>query len=540
MAFSLFLSSFQIYNKPMAYDIVIKSGTVFDGSGKPGVQTDIGIKGDEITAIGNLDGAAAAKTIDATGKYVTPGFIDTTNHSDTHLTLFKYPNLESLVMQGITTVIGGNCGTSLAPLAKPEAIQAASKWVDLSEININWARVSEFLEQLRVLRPAVNFGTLVGYGTLRRGIIDNQIRLLNPEEIEKTKFLLTQALQDGAFGLSLGLAYGHERVSTTEEIIKVVRPLQEEGGVIKIHLRSEGSDLVGSVNEVVRIARETGIPVQISHLKAIGKKSWPSLRKALELIETANSTGTKVTFDVAPYNTTGSPLYLLIPNWARFGGFLELFQRIDDPEQKKKIIEDLKMSTLHYDRIFIISAKTKTIVGHTLAQVAQEGGITPEEALVDTVRANDGHVTIVGRTLSSQNTELAIKNKYSCIATDGSGFSQEVASTGDLVHPRCFGAFPHFWHRYVRDHKILTPEEAVAKMTGKPATKFSLEKRGFLQKGNFADVVVFDPQIMQDRATYRNPFPFPSGIDWVLINGSVSVEEGRCLSNRVGRILTRK
>lgn len=334
-------------------------------------------------------------------------------------------------------------------------------------------------------------------------------------------------------GLSLGLVYGHERISPTEEIIEIARVLQETGGIIALHLRSEGSELLASVNEAVRIGRDLRVPVHISHLKAVGRKSWGSLKKSLDLIDNARNSGVDITFDVSPYNTTGSLLYLLIPSWARQGGFKELFRRIDDREEHAKIIESIKNATLHYDRILITNAKTKTIVGHTLAEIAEEGGISPEEALLSTIRANEGRVAIRGRTISKQNTELEIAYEHSLIASDGAGYSQDAAQAGNLVHPRSFGAFPHFWHRFGSER----PEHAITKITSLPASRLNLATRGTIKKGNFADITIFDPKLFRDRATHTNPFRYPSGMEWVLVNGAIAVENGQPLGTRAGRAL---
>ncbi len=522
----------------MAYDILIKSGSVIDGTGEPPTVADIGIKGDKIAAIGGIgENEAGGITINANGKYVVPGFIDITNHSDTHLTIFKYPNLESMVRQGVTTIIGGNCGSSLAPLGNKNALQSIRKWADTSEINIDWARVGEFLARIEKLRLGANFGTFVGYGTLRRGVIGDEARELNIEEREKIKYLLREGIKEGAFGLSLGLAYGHERISSTEEIIEIARVLADTGGIVKIHLRSEGKGILASINEAVLIGRGAKVPIQISHLKTVGKKSWPYLKKALELIKVAHESGVDINFDVSPYSTTGSLLYLLIPAWARQGGFNELFQRLDQPEERKKIIEHLKIYTFHYNRIIINSAKLTNLVGKTLAEIAETSGLPPEEALLETVRANEGRVKIIGRTLSIKNTELAIENPSSFIASDGAGYNEEEMKSGNLVHPRSFGAFAHFWHRFVRDLKTISPQEAIQKITSGPAKKLKLYGRGAIRKENYADLVVFDPQKIKDRATYRNPYQYPQGIEWVIINGQIVIENGNFTGVRAGRIL---
>lgn len=522
----------------MAYDILIKGGTVIDGTGNPPRRIDVGINGDQVSDVGDLGTSDAAKIIDAYGKYITPGFIDITNHSDTHLTLFKYPDQESLLMQGVTTIIGGNCGASLAPLGSHEAIDAIRKWADPSEINVNWATMKEYLETLDSFRFGVNFGTLIGYGTLRRGVIGDGVRELNSGERETLKLLLRQALGQGAFGLSLGLAYGHERIASTEEIIDAGKAVEETGGIIKIHLRSEGLQILSSVNEAIRIGRETGASIQISHFKLIGRKAWPYLSKSLELIAGAKASGVKIDFDVYPYRTTGSLLYLLIPNWARHGGLTDLFKKIDNPEERKKIIEALGSHTLHYDKILITSAKLKSAVGHTIAELSTEGGLSPEETILELLRTGEGRVTVMGRTVSMENTKREIADPNSIIASDGIGMSQDAQNSDNLTHPRSFGAFPRFLSKFAPILNIPIAE-AIKKITSRPAEKLNIKDRGTIARKKFADIAVFDPKLLKDRATYQNPYRYPSGIEYVIVNGKIAVEKGRVSSTRSGKILRR-
>lgn len=524
----------------MAYDILIKGGSVIDGNGTPPAVTDIGIKGDKITHIGALEEKETQVVIQASGKYVTPGFIDLTNSSDTSLTIFKYPQLESLLKQGITTIIGGNCGSSLAPLGSKSALKSIRKWADTSEINADWNTMEEFLARVEKMRLGVNFGTFVGYGTLRRSVVGDEIKTLTQEEKEKIKYLLREGIEAGAFGFSLGLSYGHERVSSTEELIEIVKTLSETGGIVKIHLRSEGMSILASVNEAIRIGRETKAPIQISHLKAVGRQAWPHFKKVLELIKTARDSGVDINFDVSPYSTTGSLLYLLIPTWARQGGFDELFKKLKQPEERRKIIEHLKTYTLHYDKIIINSAKLNSLVGKTLKEIADSSGLEPEEALLETVYTNEGRVKIIGRTVSVKNTKLAIKDENSFICSDGAGYGEEEIKSGSLVHPRSFGAFPHFWHHFVKNLYTLSPEEAVQKITSGPARKLKLWGRGAITLGNYADLVIFDPEKIRDRATYKSPYQYAEGIEYLIINGQLAIKDNLVTNARAGRTLRHK
>lgn len=521
----------------MAYDILIQGGEVLDGESKGSRTTDIGIKGEKIAGMGTFSVTDAKTIIKAEGHYVTPGFIDISNHSDTHLTMFQYPRLESMAMQGVTTIIGGNCGASLAPLASPEAIHAIDKWADPSRINVNWNTMGEYLGEMEKLKLGVNYGTFVGYGTLRRSVIGNEIRLLTTEEREKVKFLLRESMTEGAYGISFGLTYGHERISSSEEIIDVVRAIRGTRALVKIHLRSEGAELLGALNEAIHIGRESEVSIQISHLKAIGKKTWPLFAKGLEMISRACASGVDIHFDVSPFNATGSLLYLLIPAWARHGGFIELFKKIDDAVFYAKIIAELDRFTLHYDRILITSAHTKTAVGKTIQEIADEMGLPPAEALVRLVRVNEGRVSIVGRTLSRQNMERGILHDASYVASDGEGYDQIEFESGNLAHPRAFGAFPHFWHLFVSDFSKMAPHEAIVKITSGPAQALGLAERGVLKVGNVADIAVFNKRLFKDRATYRNPYRYPAGIASVIINGSLVVHEGTHTGMRAGSVL---
>ena len=521
----------------MAYDIIITSGTILDGTGHEPVVADIGITDGKIATIGKLAGSSAPIQINASDMLVTPGFIDVTNHSDTHLTLFKYPGFDSYVSQGVSTVLGGNCGASLAPLASHEALGAIRKWADPSDINLDWATFEEFLQHIQNLHLAVNFGSSVGYGTLRRGVINDEIRQLTYEEREQVRYLLVESMKQGSFGLSLGLSYGHERISTTEEIIDIAKVLGDTGAVLKMHLRSEGVGLLASVNEAIRIARETNVSIQISHFKSIGRKSWSSFATALELIAHANESGADVNFDVSPYPTTGSLLYTLLPSWARAGGLDTLFKNIDDPITRQKIIEELKTYTLHYDRVLVTSAKIKSIIGRTIAELAEQSGVSPEETLINTVRANEGRASMIGRTISPKNMATAILDSRALIASDGEASSLDERLSGNLGHPRSFGAFPHFWHRFVTDSQKLKPEVAIQKITSGPAMKFGIEKRGVLKVGNHADIVIFNPKNFRDCATYRNPFCQSTGITTVIINGKIAMKEGVLTGERAGQVL---
>lgn len=521
------------------YDILIKNGLLIDGTGTSPVAKDIGISGEIISDIADsIPEKNGRMVIDAKGKFVTPGFVDITSHSDTTWTIFEYPGQESLLTQGVTSIIGGNCGSSLAPLVYPEALKSIQKWTDISDITTNWATVKEFIEELSKKTLGVNFGTLVGHGTMRRGVIGEQIRPLNLEEIEKIKYLTGESMKAGAFGLSTGLGYSHEQPATADEVINFVRVVKEYGGVYKTHLRSEGREgLLAAINEVIKIGRETEVPVLISHLKAIGKKEWQYINQALDMIKNARNDGIMISFDVFPYLRTGSHLYQLLPRWSREGGFIKIFERLKSPDSFAKMVIDMQKATLHYNRIIIASAKDTSVVGKSIEEIARTAGLTPEESIAELLLVNEGRVSIFNKNLSAKNLIKLILYPESSIASDGAGYGIEHRNSGVLVHPRSFGTFVHFLHHLVVILKKLSWEDAIQKVSSRPAQIIGLKNRGLITRKNFADMVIFSPDNLADNSTYSNPYQYSKGIDYVIVNGKIAVKNGEPTGVLAGKIL---
>src|SRR3989344_101711 len=313
----------------MTFDILIRDGPILDGSGKPRFRGDVGISGGAIMAVGKtvLAGAEAKKTISASVKFVAPGFIDITSHADANGSLFLNPDQDSLLTQGVTSILVGNCGSSLAPLVSREAADSLRKWRRGAETNINWLTVAGYLSELAKHPLGVNVGTLMGHGTMRRGITKGESRSLTIEELSQFRSLITRGIQEGAFGLSAGLIYSHEASATTEELAAFAKAVAHGDGVLKAHLRNEGGNLVPSMNEVVQAGRESKAHIIVSHFKAIGRRSWHLFSRTLGMMEHANAEGVRMHFDLSPYQRTGSFLYILLPAWAREGGFSTLLTR---------------------------------------------------------------------------------------------------------------------------------------------------------------------------------------------------------------------
>jgi len=522
------------------FDIVIKNGVIIDGTNKDSFRADIAIKKDKIKKIGYLGKRKSKIVIDADNQYIAPGFIDIHNHSDSYWTLFSIPSLESMLKQGVTTVIGGNCGSSLAPLVRGNIIVSIQKWADINEINVNWLSMAEFLDVLEKRKIGVNFGTLVGHATLRRGIVGEEFRKLKPKELKTMERMLEDALKDGAFGLSTGLAYSHAKVATTEEIIKLAKIVEKENGIYTSHIRGEAEELIPAVEEVLSIANKSNVSTEISHLKAMGRKNWPNFPKVIELIEKAKKQGLNINFDVYPYTTTGSVLYILLPDWVAEGGKRKMIERLKDKDTKMRTIKEMQEANHYeYDKVIIaISPVDRTFVGKRITEIAQTQGISAEEAIIDMLIASDGRVITFFDTLSEENIKLALRHPLAFIGSDGSGYDIDYyRRKGDLIHPRCFGAFPRFLGKYVRENKLINWEEAIHKMTGGPAEKIGLKKRGIIKKGNFADIAIFNPETIADRATFDNPFQYPEGINCVIVNGRIVVDKGKYTGEMAGRVL---
>ncbi|TXH02161.1 MAG: D-aminoacylase [Candidatus Moraniibacteriota bacterium] len=518
------------------FDVVIRHGTIIDGSGKPMFLGDLGIKEGRIVALGEVVGSTE-RLIDAEGAYVAPGFIDVNNHSDTYWALMANPSLESLLYQGVTTVIGGNSGSSLAPLTRAEDIRSIQKWTNVDQINFNWLSMSEFLRAVEKRLPAVNFATLVGHGTLRRGAMQDETRPIHDDEVQVMEKLLKESLHAGALGLSTGLLYTHARGAHINEISKLADLVHHEKGVYATYVRNEGAELVKAVEEAITVARKTQVPLHISHLKAVGKAHWPLMDEVFNLIEAAALADVDVSFDVYPYTTTGSVLYTFLPTWITENGRKLMLARLRDEKVRRTVIAEMQKNDVDYSAMTLsVTNLGKMLTRRKVSDIALLQGKSPEEVVVDVLLASEGRAIVSIESLSEKNVRKAVQHPFSVISSNGSGYAKEHVATGDLVHPRNFGTFPRIFAEYVRRQQSLSWEEAVHKMTGKPARKFGLKERGVLQVGNVADITIFLPGEIADRATLEEPYQYARGVDWLLVNGVVTIENGVYTGTRSGQV----
>lgn len=519
------------------YSKIIKNGTIIDGTGKPAYRADLAIEGNRIVEIGDLANARAEEIIDAQGKYVAPGFIDIQNHSDAYWTIFDNPSFDSMVTQGITTAIVGNCGASLAPLLSRDAILSVQKWHNLEGVNINWLSFKEYLDAIEKKGSAINIGSMVGYSTLRRGLMQDNIRALTEEEIKILQKVLKKSFDEGAFGLSSGLSYAHEAIISVSELLALAQTVKDEDRLLSVHLRSEGEVLTESVAEALELVSKTGVSLKISHFKVRDRSNWPRLQHALDLIENSYQKHAKILFDLYPYDTMWNVLYTYLPGWSYEGGRNAMLRHLKDPTQRKKILGYLMSKDVNYAELSIASTTVPIrISGKKIGELAARNNTTSEETLLTLLENGGSEVLVFDKNLDQKQVDQLTNHALSIISTDGAGFS--INTKDKVVHPRCFGAMSKFLSEVIAN-KQITLEEAVKKITSTPAEKMGIVGRGQIAIDYFADVVIFDDTISSN-ATYENPYQYSRGIDQVLVNGYTVVRQNVLSSGMHGTVLRKK
>ena len=504
---------------------------MIDGTGGDSVNCDIAINDGVITEIGDLTGDGAREMIDASGMYVAPGFIDISNRSDTRWRLFNDPQLESMLYQGVTTIIGGNSGTSLAPIYSDDMLHAMRKWIDVGGININWHTMKDFLKVMESHRLSVNYGTFVGYGTLRRGITGDRSRVITDKERASLKEHMQKSLKDGALGVSTGLIYSHEKDVTTDELADIATITKKQNKLFVAHLRNESDELLRSVQEVVDVYEQTHARIHISHLKAMIKENWSHMKRAIEMIEK-----TPIGFDIYPYTTSATVLYLFLPEWVSEGGRRMMIERLRNPKLRAQVVEELNNGPDLAQAVVAETQQSHFFCGKTFGDIAKKHHMSVGDAIIDVLLASDGQVVIFFDSISEENIERGLRSRNACISSNGVGYTITKRNE-NIEHPRSFGAFPRAYAMYVQEKKIFGVEEMIYKSTGRVAAELGISDRGVIKQGNVADIVIFDRQTFCDRSFPHNAYQYATGVHWLLIGGQVTIKYGKYTGVRAGTII---
>lgn len=523
------------------YDLVIKKGIVVDGSGSPPFRADIGISDDRIESIGDLSGEKADLVIDASGMVVSPGFIDIHNHSD--ITIFEVPTADNYILQGATTIVVGNCGSSPAPLTDVN-FEEEVKWIkkEHPDVEVRWRSFSEYIKALDELKPSINIAPLVGHGTIRSAVLGFGPEKPSEKDMELMKELTREAMEAGAFGVSTGLIYIPGTFATTEEIVEIAKVSALYGGIYSTHMRNEGVRLLDSIYETISIGLKAGISVEISHLKASGKPSWGKVVAALKVIEDYVSRGFDISADAYPYPAASTSLSTLLPKEIRGASSEEILRKLKDPNIVREIKEKLGEAVFEEryiswsDIMISYSPKHREFEGMRLDKIAESLGVDPVEAVVKILLDDELATGMVTFTMREDDVRTVISHPLVAIGSDGSIGKFGVGKP----HPRRYGTFPRVIAKYVREEKVLTLQEAIRKMTSLPARKLRLWDRGLIRPGFKADLVIFNYYSIEDTATYENPHSYPRGIRYVIVNGKIAVDGGKLVSSvRAGKVLRR-
>jgi len=523
-------------------NILIKNGYIVDGAGSPWFKADIEISAGKIRKIGKVTRKTDTCVIEAKNLIVSPGFIDIHSHAD--LNILRFSKAESLIMQGVTTAVVGNCGLSLAPVTDIN-INMIKEEANLDS-NPSWANFAELFKKIETDGTAINLASLVGHGTIRSAVMGLEDREPTSKELENMSKLLSESMKDGAFGMSTGLTYPPGVYSKTSELIYLAKTARKNGGIYASHIRGESDALLAAVKEAIEIAEKAGVPLQISHLKASGEKNWGKVSEVLHLMENARKKGIEVTCDVYPYTAGSMDLPSLLPPWVLVGGSKAMVKRLRNPVIREHIREDIEkedpkwenfVKDIGWQNIFIsYSAKNKKFEGKDIASLAKEGGKDPYEALFDLLIGESGNTQMITFEMSEDDVLAVLSNHLSMVCSDSEIWNPKG---GGKPHPRGYGAFARVFGKYVKQG-FLSLEDAVRKMTSLPAQKIGLWDRGLIREGMCADIAIFDPNVFADKATYSDPHQYAAGLKYVLVNGEVAVENGKQTDMLSGRVLRRK
>jgi dihydroorotase/N-acyl-D-amino-acid deacylase len=530
----------------LEYDIIIRSGRVVDGSGKPPFNADVAIKGDRIMRVGSLNAVQAQRVIDAHGQIVAPGFIDMLGQSEQFVLID--PRAMSKVMMGVTTEITGE-GESIAPL-NDRILKEQEDFNRRFNLTVDWRTLGEYFNRLDKQHAGVNLGTFVGATQVREYVIGYDNRPPTAAELEQMKTLVAEAMKDGALGVSTSLQYVPARFAKSDEIVELAKVAQQYGGIYITHQRSEANAIDDSMNEVFEIARRANIPAEIWHFKTAYKKNWGRMPEMLRRIEDARRRGLKITADVYPYVAGSTSLSACLPPWALEGGTDPMVARLKDAATRERLKKEINTDSKDWENIYLGSGGPGGILigsvtnrelekwqGKRLSEIAAAQSKDPLDALFDFIIADRGQTGAIFFMMSEDDMKAALKSPLVSICTDSGARATDGPLAGSKSHPRGWGTYPRIVGKYVRDEKLMPLEFAIHKMTGLPAANVGLKERGLIREGYFADLTIFDPNTVIDRATFEDPNQYPVGINYVVVNGQIEVDNGKRTPALGGRVL---
>ncbi|MCK5442324.1 MAG: D-aminoacylase [Maribacter sp.] len=534
---SIFLSLGLLFgcSSSVTYDVLIKNGQIIDGSGIASFIGDVGIDADTIASIGNLQKAKGILEIDAKGLIVAPGFINMLSWAN--VSLIEDGRSQGDIRQGVTLEVLGE-GHSMGPLNEEMKKEMKDGQQNIT-YDITWTTLGEYLEFLENKGVSTNIASFVGNGTLREFTMKYENRPPSNEELDTMKELTRQAMEEGAIGMSSSLIYVPSGHAKTNELIELAKVVEEYDGMYISHIRDEEGGLLDAVKELITISEEANIRSEIYHFKASGNENWGVLDKAIQLVDSARTKGLPITTDMYMYNASSTGLNVLLPAWAKEGGHSATIKLIKQPDKRKKMMQEVDFH-VPPEKILLVGFRNKALrnlIGKTLADVAQERMITPEEAIVDLILEDDSRIQVVYFSMSEDNIKKKLALPYMSICSDAGSYTNEGIFLEQSTHPRAYGSFARLLGKYVREEKVIALEDAIYKLTALPATNMKLKKRGALKEGFYADITVFDAGEIQDIATFENPHQYAIGMKHVFVNGTQVLKNGEHTGAFPGKVV---
>lgn len=517
------------------YDIIIRNGLLYDGTGKPPIAGDIAINADTIAAMGDLSGQTGMKIIDADGKAISPGFINMLSWAN--VSLIEDGRSQSDIRQGVTLEVLGE-GSSMGPMNERMATDRTEGQRDI-KYDVNWRTLGEYLQMLEDKGVSTNVASFIGNATVRKFVLENDSRVPSPEELEQMKGLVRQAMEEGAMGMSSSLIYVPSVYSTTEELIELSKVVAEYDGMYISHIRGEGATLLDAVEELITISREANLWGEIYHLKASATANWGKLDSAIVMIEAARAEGLHITADMYNYPASSTGLNTLLPQWAKDGGHDSTMARFADPILRQKAIAEVNF-TCTPDSTILVGFKNEDLrkyIGKSVGEISRERNISPQQAVVDLIEEDDSRIQAVFFTMSENNIKKKAALPWMSYCSDAGSYTNEGVFLKQSTHPRAYGSFARLLGKYVREENVLPLEEAIRKLSNLPATNLKIDKRGLLTPGYYADIVVFDPATITDNATFAEPHQYATGVQHVWVNGIQVLDNGTHTGAPAGRFI---